>query len=118
MRPEEARLLAELATPLRPLEVAIGGSARKLGVGISRRLPAYGPEMEAVAADWDLLAYILGPHAPRPGVVSQWSSAKRALARRWGERELARKVLGTTGRDSFEPPKCLRRCVEKWEAAS
>lgn len=103
-------LLSELATPLSQVEKSIGGPARKR--------PAYGPDMETVAALWELLAYVLGSYAPRPGVVSQWTSAKQAAARRWGERELARKVLGGDGRPSFSPPAVLARYVDRWEAGS
>lgn len=103
-------LAAELAKPLSPLEVAIGGSARPRTNEI---------DFENAMAIWEVLAYVMGQaYAPRPSVVVRWDSPKKTLARRWGERELARKVLGTTGRSSVTPPKCLDRYIERWEAAS
>jgi len=100
-------LADELATQLSPLESALGGCARPAG------------ELDEISAMaiWELLAYVMGERfAPRPWEVVRWNAPRRASARRWGERELARKTLGATGRDSLTTPRCLAKYVARWEA--
>lgn len=107
-------LASELAKPLSALERAIGGSPRP------RRYPHPVNEIDikAAMAVWSLLAYVMGQaHAPSPHVVTKWAAPKRALARLWGERELARSVIGEDGCPSRATPDCLQHYVDKWESA-
>lgn len=110
MTPRES-LAAELATPLNQIESAIGGAPWHPPTKPT-------PDISAAMAIWESLAFVMSnSHAPRPSVVVRWRADQRAAARRWGEREVVRKVLGRIGRDSFAAPKCLQRYVERWEMA-
>lgn len=63
----------------------------------------------AILSLWRLLVHVLGTTAPEAPTMVSWSARDRALVRRWGERELARKVTGAAGCPPLTLPEVLER---------
>ncbi len=98
-----ASLLSELASPFSPSERRFCGPVGSM----VQATPG------AVLSLWRLLVHVLGEAAPDPVAMVSWSARDRALVRRWGERELARKVTGADGCQPLALPGVLERVLTR-----
>lgn len=110
-RPSLAR---ELATPLTPGELALGGCARLRSPAIAPATPIPTPRPGAVLALWRLLVHVMGDLAPAPETVATWYAQERARIRTWAERELCRKVVGFDGCPPLAAPRAIRQAATRW----